>query len=154
MFRAFGLGLVLLALWLLLSGIYTPLIIGLGLFSVVLVVWISYRMELIEREGMPFHLILHIPKYLLWLAKEITLANIHVAKLIIDPKLPISPSMIEVKATQDSDLGRVIHANSITLTPGTVSVELEGDVILVHAISQEAAEGTLEGGIDRRVTAL
>ena len=154
MFRAFGLGLVLLALWLLLSGIYTPLIIGLGLFSVVLVVWISYRMELIEREGMPFHLILHIPKYLLWLAKEITLANIHVAKLIIDPKLPISPSMIEVKATQDSDLGRVIHANSITLTPGTVSVELEGDVILVHAISKEAAEGTLEGGIDRRVTAL
>ena len=81
-------------------------------------------------------------------------ANIHVARLILDPKLPISPSMIEVKATQDSDLGRVIHANSITLTPGTVSVELEGDVILVHAISQEAAEGTLEGGIDRRVTAL
>ena len=154
MFRAIGLGLVLSALWLLLSGIYTPLIMGLGLFSVVLVVWISYRMDLIEREGMPFHLILHIPKYWLWLIKEIVLANIHVARLILDPKLPISPSMIEVKATQDSDLGRVIHANSITLTPGTVSVELEGDVILVHAISQEAAEGTLEGGIDRRVTAL
>jgi len=154
MFRAIGLGLVLLALWLLMSGIYQPLIIGLGLFSVALVVLISHRMDLIEREGMPFHLILHIPKYWLWLIKEIVLANIHVARLILDPKLPISPSMIEVKATQNSDLGRVIHANSITLTPGTVSVELEGDVILVHAISKEAAEGTLEGGIDRRVTAL
>lgn len=154
MFRAIGLGLVLLALWLLMSGIYQPLIIGLGLFSVLLVVWISYRMDLIEREGMPFHLIVHMPAYWAWLVKEIVLANIHVARLILDPKLPISPSMIEVKATQDSDLGRVIHANSITLTPGTVSVELEGDVILVHAISQEAAEGTLEGGIDRRVTAL
>lgn len=154
MFRAIGLGLVLLALWLLMSGIYQPLIIGLGLFSVALVVLISHRMDLIEREGMPFHLIMHIPKYWLWLFKEIVLANIHVARLILDPKLPISPSMIEVKATQNSDLGRVIHANSITLTPGTVSVELEGDVILVHAISKEAAEGTLEGGIDRRVTAL
>ncbi len=154
MFRAIGLGLVLLALWLLMSGIYQPLIIGLGLLSVALVVLISHRMDMIDREAVPLHLIWRVPQYWLWLTKEIILANLHVARLILDPKLPISPSMIEVKATQNSDLGRVIHANSITLTPGTVSVELEGDVILVHAISKEAAEGTLEGGIDRRVTAL
>lgn len=154
MFRALGLGLVMMALWLLMSGIYQPLIIGLGVASVVLVVLISHRMDMIDREAIPLHLIWRIPQYWVWLAKEITLANIHVARLILDPKLPIRPSMIEVKATQHSDLGRVIHANSITLTPGTVSVELENDVILVHAISKEAAEGTLEGGIDRRVTAL
>lgn len=154
MFHAIGLGVTLYGIWLLLSGIYEPLLLSLGLASVILVVLISHRMDVIDREAVPLHLYWRILPYLIWLMKEIVLANIHVARLILDPRLPISPRMIRVKATQSSDLGRVIHANSITLTPGTVSVEIEDDVILVHALSREAAEGTLEGGIDRRVTAL
>ncbi len=154
MFHAIGLGVTLFGIWLLLSGIYEPLILSLGLASVILVVLISHRMDMLDREAVPLHLYWRIPPYWIWLMKEIVLANVHVARLILDPRLPISPRMIRVKATQNSDMGRVIHANSITLTPGTVSVEIEDDVILVHALSREAAEGTLEGGIDRRVTAL
>ena len=75
-----------------------------------------------------------------------------VAKRILSPRLPISPRVIRVKAGQQSDLARVIYANSITLTPGTVSLSLEGDEIEVHALTREAAEELESGKMDRRVT--
>ena len=154
MLHAVGRGLAMYALWLLLSGIFEPLLLGFGVASVALVMIIAHRMDLIDHEGVPLHLHLRIFGYLAWLAKEIAKANIDVMRLIINPRLPIAPRVIRVPATQKTDLGRVIHANSITLTPGTVSVELEEDAIIVHAISREAAEGTLEGAIDRRVSAV
>lgn len=154
MIHAVSLGLLLMGLWCLLSGIFTPLLIGLGVASVVLVVVIALRMDVIDKEAMPLHINFRIVTYWGWLAKEITKANIDVAKLILSPELPISPMIIRVKATQKSDIGQVIHANSITLTPGTVAMDLEGDDIIVHAISRAAAEGTLEGSIDRGVTAI
>ncbi len=144
----------LFGLWLLLSGIFKPLIIFFGVVSVLLVVWLARRMDLVDHEAVPVQLTGGILGYWIWLAKEIAVANYAVARVILDPKLPISPVMVRVKATQKTDVGRVIHANSITLTPGTVSVELEGDEILVHALTQELADGTMEGSIDRRVTAV
>ncbi|MEM7173075.1 MAG: Na+/H+ antiporter subunit E [Pseudomonadota bacterium] len=154
MLHLISLGVGLFVLWLLLSGIYTPLILFFGVVSVLLVVLVARRMDVVDREAVPTHLTSGILGYWIWLAKEIALANYAVARVIIDPKMPISPRMIRVKATQKTDLGRVLHANSITLTPGTVSIELENDEILVHALTAEAAEGTLEGSIDRRVTAI
>jgi multicomponent Na+:H+ antiporter subunit E len=79
---------------------------------------------------------------------------VDVARRILDPKLPISPRLIKVKATQKRDLGRVIYANSITLTPGTVSVKMDGDEITVHALTREAAEGVETGAMDAKVTRL
>jgi multicomponent Na+:H+ antiporter subunit E len=152
MIHAVTLGLGLVSLWLLLSGHYTPLLLGLGAASCVFVVMIAHRMDVIDREAVPLQLTFGVFAYWIWLVKEIAKANYDVTRLILDPKLPISPQMIRVPASQKSDLGRVVHANSITLTPGTVSVEVEGSEILVHAISRAAAEGTLEGGIDRRVS--
>ena len=154
MLRVIGLGVSLTVLWLLLSGIFQPLILGFGAVSVLLVLVIAHRMDVIDHEGVPIHLRFRIFGYLVWLAKEVAKSNIAVVKLILDPSLPISPRVIRVKSSQTTDLGRVIHANSITLTPGTVSIEIEPGEIIVHAISREAAEGTLEGSIDRRVTAV
>ena len=82
------------------------------------------------------------------------LANIDVSRRILDPKLPIRPNFIRVKASQQGDLGRVIYANSITLTPGTVSVDMEADEITVHALSYEGAAEDMSGEMDRRVSAL
>ena len=93
-------------------------------------------------------------RYLAWLGKEITKSNWDVAKLVIAPSLPITPTMIWVPASQRSDVGKVIYANSITLTPGTVSVELEHGQVLVHAIAREAAEAVQSGEMDRRVCAI
>ena len=149
--HATGLWLVLFALWLLLSGHYDPLLLSLGVVSCLLIVWIAARLDVIDDEAVPLQIKLSYIGYLTWLGKEITKANIDVAKLILDPKLPITPVMVRVPATQATDVGKVIYANSITLTPGTVSVEVLDHEILVHAITREAADGLADGDMDRRV---
>ena len=79
-------------------------------------------------------------------------ANVDVARRILTPGRSISPTMLRVRATQRTDLGRVVFANSITLTPGTVSVDVGEDEILVHALSRDGAEELAGGEMDRRVT--
>ena len=147
-----ALSLVLGAVWLTWSGIFEPLLLSLGLVSVVIVLFLAQRMKLIDAEGVPIELSLRALLYAPWLMLEIFKSNIDVARRILSPSLPISPRMLRVKATQRGDLGQVIYANSITLTPGTVSVEMEGSEITVHALTREAAEGLLAGEMDRRVT--
>jgi len=144
--------LFLFGLWLVLSGHYTALFVGFGIVSSVFVVAIALRMDIVDRETHPVHLHPNFFLYFVWLAWEITKANIDVARRILDPRLPISPNMLTVKSTQKSDLGHASFANSITLTPGTVTVSVEGDVIQVHALTREAAEALAEGEMDRRVT--
>lgn len=154
MLRVLSLAGVLAVTWLLLSGHYTPLIMGFGLVSVVAVLAISLRMDLIDHEGHPIHLTTRFLGYWFWLAIEIAKANVDVARRIWSPSLSISPTLFRLKISQQGELGQVIYANSITLTPGTVSVSLgEGD-ILVHAIAREVGDDLLGGEMDRRVTRL
>jgi len=149
----FGLSLVLCCVWLLWSGHLEPLLVALGIGSVVAVVAVARRMRLIDSEGTPLYLPAGAARFLPWLFWEIAKSNLDVARRILDPRLPIHPMLIRVKAGQSTDLGRAIYANSITLTPGTVAVDLVGDEILVHALSREAAEGLRSGEMDRRVSA-
>lgn len=150
--RAVYLGLFLVGLWLLLSGHYVTLILALGFLSCVLAVAIALRMDIVGRETHPVHLHPRVLLYGIWLVWEITKANFDVARRILDPRLPISPNLLRIKATQESDLGRASYANSITLTPGTVCIGVEGDTIEVHALTEEAAEALSTGEMDRRVT--
>ncbi|MGE0416504.1 MAG: Na+/H+ antiporter subunit E [Acetobacteraceae bacterium] len=140
--------------WLLMSGHYTPFLLTIGLASVLFVTWITdRRMQVLDLEGHPTHLGLNAFTYWPWLLWEIVKAGWDVTKIILRPALPISPRMIRVPTTQATDLGKVIYANSITLTPGTISVELEDDEILVHALTRDTAEGLESGDMDRRCTA-
>jgi multicomponent Na+:H+ antiporter subunit E len=146
------LSLFLFAVWLLLSGHYTPLLLGLGVLSCLLVVLLAMRVELVDREVV---LVLLKPRallYWLWLGREIIKSNIDVTLRILDPKLRISPNVIRVKATQRSELGRVTYANSITLVPGTVAMSVEADEIVVHAITRAVAADLQRGEMDRRIT--
>lgn len=154
MLRAASLGIVLYLAWLLLSGFFEPLLLALGLVSCLLVVAIALRMEVIDHEGHPIHLGPKSPGYWLWLGWQIVLANLDVARRVLDPALPISPTVIKLKTSQKSELGQVIYANSITLTPGTVALLIRGDEITVHALSREAAEDLAAGDMDRRVSAM
>lgn len=144
----------LLGVWLLWSGHYTPLLISFGVGSSVMVVLLSRRMEIVDEEGQPFELVPRLISYLPWLVWEIIRANIDVTRRILHPKLPISPTLVEVKASQKTELGQVIYANSITLTPGTISIRIRDGVILVHALSKQGADALLEGEMDRRVSAV
>ncbi len=154
MLHSISLGLLLFGVWLLLSGFFEPLLLGLGVVSCLVVVLIAHRMDVIDHEGQPIHLGWRILTYWVWLTVEIVKASLDVARRILDPKLPIHPVLVRVKASQASELGQVIYANSITLTPGTVSMQVDGGEILVHAIAREMAEDLEGGEMDRRVTAV
>jgi len=146
---------ILLGIWLLWSGHYTALLISLGVLSVLISLWMGRRMHILDAEAVPLGLRPFATlRYFVWLTIEIAKSNLDVARRIVNPQLPISPRMIEVQAGQKDDVGRVLYANSITLTPGTISVETRGATIVVHALTAEAAEGLLTGEMDRRVTRL
>jgi multicomponent Na+:H+ antiporter subunit E len=154
-FHAVGLGLVTYLLWLGLSGHYTGLLLSLGALSSVFIVWIAHRMDAIDREGFPIHLSLRGIIFWPWLLWEIVKSNVDVAKIILNPKLPISPTIVRVPASQKTELGRVIFANSITLTPGTMSVHMEDHTIVVHALTRDGAESfSADPEMDRRVCKL
>jgi multicomponent Na+:H+ antiporter subunit E len=150
--RTLSLGSVLLIAWLLLSGHFEPMMIGFGIASCVVVVIITLRMEVIDHEGHPIHLSWGALTYWPWLMAEIVKANWDVAKRVLAPTPDISPTMVRVHASQKSDLGQVIYANSITLTPGTISVDVGDGVILVHSLTRAGARSLEEGEMDRRVT--
>ena len=151
MAHAVSLAVALGAVWLLLSGHYDPLILGLGGASCLFVTWIALRMDVVDHEGHPVHLTWRALIYWSWLLWQIIKSNIDVARVILSPSLPISPQLIKVKASQSDDLGRVVFANSITLTPGTVSIFVWRDSIEVHALTQPAAADLQSGEMDRRV---
>jgi multicomponent Na+:H+ antiporter subunit E len=152
--HAFKLSLFLFAIWLLLSGHYTPLLLVLGVLSTLLVVLLATRADLIDRETQLILLKPSVLLYWFWLGKEIIKSNIDVARRIVSPGLPISPNIFTVRAAQQSDLGRVTYANSITLVPGTVAMDVEEDIITVHALTQEAAADLKRGEMNRRVCAV
>ncbi|MBI4421067.1 MAG: Na+/H+ antiporter subunit E [Gemmatimonadetes bacterium] len=140
--------------WLLWSGHLEPLLVGLGALSCVVIVALSVRMGAMDDEGPRADAAWRLASYVPWLLWQIVLANIDVARRILSPKLPIAPRLIRVRAKQKSALGRTIFANSITLTPGTVSVDLDGEDIVVHALTSEAASELQEGAMNRRVAGL
>ena len=153
MLHALILGLVLFCLWLLLSGFFVTLLLSLGVVSVAFVAWIAHRMDVIDHEGHPTHLNIRALLYWPWLIVEIIKANINVADAIVRRRMSVNPSVIEVKATQETELGQVIYANSITLTPGTVTIAAAG-YDLLPPTNLKAAEDLESGDMDRRVTAL
>jgi len=152
--HAINLGLVSFALWLLLSG-HGGILLLAGVISCIFVVWIALRMDVVDHEAYPLDLRVHaVLLYWAWLVREIIVANLRVTRLILDPKLPITPTITRVKTSQRGVFGQVTYANSITLTPGTVSIDLSDGEIEVHALTREAAAELETGEMDRRVTRL
>ena len=146
---------ILVVFWIALSGIFTPLILCFGIVSCALVAWIAHRMDLFDHEVHPVKV--HPVRFLgycMWLLIEVVKSNLSVSKTILDPKLPIHPRLVSIKTSQKTELAQVIYANSITLTPGTVSINLIGDEILVHALTAESAEALVQGDMDQRVSAV
>ena len=148
------LSLALAVFWLLNSGHNTPLMWSLGVASIIIVLYIAHRMDVVDHESQPVHLTLKIPTYFAWLAKEIVVANIVVVKHIWLGNKTISPVMTTIKASQKTDTGKVIYANSITLTPGTVTIQLEDDKFMVHSLLEKSIKDLETGDMDRRVTQL
>ena len=149
-----SLSLALFLTWLLLSGHYTVFITSLGVVSVLIVVAVVRRMGFHRAGAAPLELTPRFQFYLPWIVWQIAKANLSVLRCVLSPGPPIQPCVIHTEATQKSELGQVIYANSITLTPGTVSIDLRPGEITVHALTRAAAEEVRTGKMDRRVRAI
>ena len=142
----------LFAFWLALSGHYTPMLVAAGAASAVLCLLAAIRMRVVDAEGHPIHLFRGVVTYFPWLIREIVKSGWGVTKLILHPRLPISPTMTVVRASQRTRAAVATYANSITLTPGTITVAVKGNDLTVHALMREGALDLEAGGMDRRVS--
>ena len=142
---------ILSGTWLLLSGHTSPLLLSLGLLSVTAVVACVSRLEVLDDEGVPVHLLPGLIRYVPWLIGQVIRSNLDVARRIVSPELPIHPSVVKVDATHHTEVGRVTYANSITLTPGTISLDVSAETIEVHALTEDATNDLMSGEMARRV---
>ena len=141
---------ILFSLWLLMSGHYNFLIVGLGIISCVFCVYVAKRGKLIDDEGLPIFFIPRLLNYLIWLFKEILKSNLSTAKVIINGK--VEPETFTVKTSQVTDVAKVTYANSITLTPGTVTTKIQKGVFEVHALNSDFGNDVRTSEMDKKVT--
>jgi len=140
MTKAVTLTALLYGVWLSLSGHYTPLLLTLGLVCSVGIVLLARRMSILDDEGLPLSMAAKFFAYLPWLVLECFRSSLQVARIIVSPDLPIDPVLYRFRAKTSTDLGRFLFGNSITFTPGTTTCDIEGDEILVYAITRDGAE--------------
>ncbi len=156
MIRVFSLAAVLFAFWLLLSGHFTPFLMISGAVAALFIGWLGTVLGYADDEGHPIELVHRGLLYWPWLLKEAVKSAIEVAAIIVNPAMPISPQLLRVKTSQKTGVGVATYANSITLTPGTITVEVNrrDSELLVHALTKAGADGLAAGEMDRRVTVM
>jgi multicomponent Na+:H+ antiporter subunit E len=152
MTRIVSLTIVLFLFWLALSGFFKAFLLICGFLSSLLVVYIVRRLDVIDGEGHPSHLLPSAASYWPWLLWEIIKAGWSVTKAVLRPSLAISPTMTRVRGTQQTTAGLATYGNSITLTPGTITTDIRGNILTVHALERGGAIDLEEGGMDARVT--
>lgn len=140
--------------WLLWSGLYKPLLVTLGVLSSLLVLVLARRMGFFEERVYSLHLIGRLLPFWGWLGAQLVRSNLEVARIVLSPKLAISPTVVKIDALPPDPVGQAILGNAITLTPGTVTLDdHEGD-LFVHCLTREGADALIEGDMNRRVAAL
>ena len=132
------------------SGYYTPLILSLGVLSCVLCVYLTIKGKFLDNETLPIYFFPRLIQYTLWLIKEILKSNITTAKVILSKSE--EPELFSVKASQKTNEGKVTYANSITLTPGTVTTKIKNDIFEIHALTKEFGDDVRSSEMDKMVT--
>ncbi len=143
----------LVVAWLVWSGLYKPLLLVLGFFSCLLCVYLADRMGFFRRLAM-IRVMAQLPGYWVWLLKEVIVSSWDVARTILHPRMPISPTVVEIDTGTDNEAIQVILANSITLSPGTVTLDLHEGKLKVHCLTRAGAEALLAGEAQRRAMTL
>ena len=145
---------LLFAIWVGLSGHFNPLLLGIGLASTALAVHLAHRMDVFDHETHPAMLTYRLVRYWIYLTGEVVKSSIDVTWRILRPGKNISPQLVRLPLPQKGELARVIYANSITLTPGTVSFNVSDDHVTVHALEEGAIAELMDGEMNDRVAEL
>jgi multicomponent Na+:H+ antiporter subunit E len=150
--RRFASVTVAFGVWLVLSGSLRPADLALGAALAALIGWFADRLLWRdEAEPLPLRSWPRVPVYLIYLAREIVIAALYVAERVFDPRLSIAPVLHTHRVRFDSDVARVAFANSITLTPGTLTVDIEGDTYTIHCLHESFSDSISSGELERRV---
>ena len=145
---------ILIVAWLLWSGLYKPLLLSLGLASCLLSLYLAHRMGALDRSVYSWYVVPRLPGYWLWLLKEVAVSSYEISVIILKRDLPASPIKIEFDSIADDPVGQAILGNSISLTPGSVTLDIHQGKLTVHCFTQAGADALLEGEMNRRVAAL
>jgi multicomponent Na+:H+ antiporter subunit E len=145
---------VFAAAWLLWSGHYSPLLLYLGAISCGLVLLLATRTGFFEVDVDVLHLGRRLPRFWLWLLKEIVKANLTVARIVLSRRMPIQPTVVSIDASDLPTVTQATLANAITLTPGTVSIDIDRGMIEVHCLTTGAADDLRNGEMLRRARML
>ncbi len=137
----------LFALWMVLSASYNVAHVALGAVVAIIVVWLSPKAAPNARRFSLTAAIAYVP----WLFIRVLKSGFHVCGLILKPGLPIKPELIKHKTELSSDGELVVLGNSITLTPGTITVEVAAGELIVHAIDPSSQQDLVSGALDRKV---
>ena len=143
--------LILFAVWLVFSGHFDALHLTLGLACSALVAGFSSELLLPQAPSSRTAVTAgRVLRYLPWLLYQIVLANLHIVYLVWRPG-QLRPRIVQFKTSLTSDLARAVLGNSITLTPGTITLDIVDDEFTVHAVSDQAARSVRSGEMERRV---
>lgn len=147
-----GTGIILFAFWVLLSGQFDAFHLTLGAICASLVAYLYHdllfaNVRVGDMRIVAWRFITYIP----WLLYQILMSNIHVASLVLRRKMPIDPKIVTFKTKLETDISCVTLANSITLTPGTITMEIRDGVYYVHALSKKVADELRAGEMEDRV---
>ena len=148
-----GLLIALAAFWFAMSGQTSPFFLALAGLAVLLTLVLSARLKIIGRDASFYHRIPQMLLYAIWLLGQIVKANVAVIARVLGPRHAIDPAMVAVRTKARTELGKALFANSITLTPGTVTVDVDGDALKVHALVRETATPASFETMDRRASA-
>lgn len=149
--RALSLAISLFIFWVVLSGYFTAFLLGAGAGCALGVAWLARRMAVADREGHPIHWLRAVLLYWPWLVKEIIVSGLGITRIVLSPSMPISPTLVRFRPAQHTSTGLATHANSITLTPGTLTVAAEGGEFLVHGLTFDGARACVGSAMDRRL---
>lgn len=149
---AAGLAAAASLLWACLSGrLADPVSVTFGVIAVLAATGAALRINAVDEEGAPYLKIFGLAGYILWLLVQIGLSNIAVARKVLSPRSALAPTLFRYRTQSSLDMSRVIFANSITLTPGTVTVEIEDDAVLVHALDERAVSAEVFSRMELRI---
>ncbi len=146
--------LLLAAAWVLWSGYLKPLLLGLGVLSCLLTVWIVRRMGYFDDETFAFHYDWRLLGFWGWLGLEVVKSSIEVARVVLRPRIDVEPRLVDVDGRELGPVDLAVLGNSITLTPGTLTLDAHEGRLLVHALTADGAAALQSGEMLRRVAAL
>jgi multicomponent Na+:H+ antiporter subunit E len=153
MFGSLFIFVFMMVFWLLISASvhWQHILVGAVFCFILTVFWSNLSISADVKTGFKVKQLFMLIKYFIFLGIDIIVANINVAIIVLNPKMPISPGIVIMRCDLERNLSRVLYVNSITLTPGTITVELEDNLLIVHALTKDVAHGVEDWALYRRL---